>query len=123
MKKTSLTLAAIFVFAAFISSCKTSSTATAKSAASSTAIPSGASPTAAYFTASVLPILQNKCNGCHSNKGGHAPVFTEAHMANAHVKGEVNETVFEQGTMPAGNVKLTADEMAVLKYWVKNEFK
>lgn len=107
-------------FAVILYSCKT--TANTTNTSSTKDIPNGATPTVAYFTSTVLPILVEKCNGCHSGKSGHVPVFKEEHVKDKHIINEVYTTVFVEESMPKGKVKLTDEEKAILKYWVKTPF-
>ena len=118
MKKTGITLLAIVFINTLITSCGTTKNVTTNPPI---AVPVGASPTTAYFTASVLPILVQKCNGCHAGKD-HVPIFKAEHYNDKHIIDEVHTTVFVEESMPKGKVQLTDDEKAILKYWVKTPF-
>ena len=120
MRKTGITLLAIVFINTLITSCGT--TKNVSTSSSTNTVPNGASPTTAYFTASVLPILVEKCNGCHAGKTGHVPIFKAEHYNNKHIIDEVHTTVFVEESMPKGKVKLTEEEKAILKYWVKTPF-
>lgn len=75
------------------------------------------------FSASVKPIISNKCQGCHSasSPGGGYDLSTytgvKAVVANGRLWGSVNFTT-GYSAMPKGGSKLSTCELAKIKKWI-----
>ncbi|MBR57259.1 MAG: hypothetical protein CMH54_04290 [Myxococcales bacterium] len=82
--------------------------------------------TVVSYALHVQPILETYCAGCHSdaNMGGHNITsnyddsFLDSTSCPGESMGACSVTLSIDGSMPPGNPKVTAEEIAIMQAWV-----
>lgn len=71
----------------------------------------------AKFAANVLPLIQNKCQGCHT-PGGVAPFALVTYEQIKAKAGDIKIEAVINSRMPKGGPPLTAAEKKILGCWI-----